>query len=484
MTPRRGALALLGALACCAAAGGVAGAEEDAGLRKHLTEREDKRRPREPWRIDVAGRPLTLGGEYATELGYLYQRGVAAPARPDRLALGNQLELEAFYSFGPPLSLFVQFAAVWEEDLIESPAADVSTVFFERGEMWLHSDDIAGTHVNFEVGRLDFEDERRWWWDDELDAVRVEYEREHYEISLALGQELGSERSDLDEIEPDAEGITRVLGEASWDWSENHGIELFFLYGNDHSKAETRGDLVRVGREDESDGRLTWLGARAMGAIERARFGIFGYWLDTGWVHGRERLLEFEYGEHGQSVALETDEHDVSGWAVDAGVSWGLPLRFEPRVFAGFAFGSGDPEGSGGTDHSYQQTDLQSNEAAFGGVQRFRHYGVLLDPELSNLAIVTIGGGLSLFQSSSLDLVYHHYRLDRRAGSMRQARIETPLTGVNRTLGDEIDLVVAIEEWERLEFDVAAAAFRAGRAFGQQDGAWSFGAFLGVRVGF
>jgi ABC-type glycerol-3-phosphate transport system substrate-binding protein len=67
---------------------------------------------------------------------------------------------------------------------------------------------------------------------------------------------------------------------------------------------------------------------------------------------------------------------------------------------------------------------------------------------------------------------------------MRQARIETPLTGVNRTLGDEIDLVVAIEEWERLEFDVAAAAFRAGRAFGQQDGAWSFGAFLGVRVGF
>jgi hypothetical protein len=183
-------------------------------------------------------------------------------------------------------------------------------------------------------------------------------------------------------------------------------------------------------------------------------------------------------------VVQQIDEHDVSGWAGDAGVSWSLPLPLEPRLYAGYAFGSGEPEGDGATDHSYQQTDLQSNEAAFGGVQRFRHYGVLLDPELSNLAIVTVGSGISLFRSSSLDLVYHHYRLDERAASLRQARIETALTSLDRTLGDEIDLVVAIEEWERLEIDCAAAAFRAGRAFGLQEGEWSFGGFVAMRVAF
>lgn len=464
--------------------GGATNAEEEEGLRQQLTEREDKRRPLEPWSIDVAGRPLTIGGEYAIELGYLRQRGVVPPARADRLLLGNELQLEAFYSFGPPLSLFVQITGVWEEDLIESPAADLSSVFVERGEMWLYSENIAGTHWNLDVGRLDFEDERRWWWDDELDAVRIAYERDRYEISIAVAQELGSERSDLDEIEPEAEGVTRILGEASWDWSKSHGVELFFLHANDHSTTETREDLVRFGREDETDGRLTWFGARAMGAIARAPLGVFGYWLDSGFVRGRERLIEFEDGENGNSVVWETDEHDVSGWAVDAGVSWSLPLRFEPRVYAGYAFGSGEPEGDGTTEHSYQQTDLQSNEGGVGGVERFPLYGVLLDPELSNLVVVTLGGGLALLHNSSLDLVYHHYRLDERAASLRQARLETALTGLDRTFGDEIDVVVAIEEWERFEFEFAAAAFRAGRAFGVQEGEWSYGAFLALRVAF
>ena len=41
---------------------------EQQSLRERLTEREDKRRPRVPWSIDVAGRPLTVGGEYETTL--------------------------------------------------------------------------------------------------------------------------------------------------------------------------------------------------------------------------------------------------------------------------------------------------------------------------------------------------------------------------------------------------------------------------------
>ena len=38
------------------------GAEDD--LRQRLTEREDKRRPLVPWSTELAGRPLTLSGEY------------------------------------------------------------------------------------------------------------------------------------------------------------------------------------------------------------------------------------------------------------------------------------------------------------------------------------------------------------------------------------------------------------------------------------
>ena len=152
------------------------------------------------------------------------------------------------------------------------------------------------------------------------------------------------------------------------------------------------------------------------------------------------------------------------------GLAWILPMAFEPRLFAGYAFGSGDRTLEEGTDHSFRQTGIEANEAGFGGVERFAHYGVLLDPELSNLQVLTVGAGLSLLRSSSLDLVYHYYRLDEPALFLRDARLEATLTGEHRDLGHGVDLVLALEEWERLEFELIGSAFRPGRAFGKDRG--------------
>ena len=49
---------------------------------QRLTEREDKRRPLEPFHVDVAGRPLTLGGEYELEIGALRRRVLREGAIP------------------------------------------------------------------------------------------------------------------------------------------------------------------------------------------------------------------------------------------------------------------------------------------------------------------------------------------------------------------------------------------------------------------
>ncbi len=99
----------------------------------------------------------------------------------------------------------------------------------------------------------------------------------------------------------------------------------------------------------------------------------------------------------GEKVTVEeVTRRDVNGWGVDAGLSWLLPLAYEPRLFAGYAYGSGDSDPDSGDDHSFRQTGIEVNEAGFGGVERFDHYGFLLEPELSNLGIVTVGAGLSL----------------------------------------------------------------------------------------
>ncbi|MGH8659700.1 MAG: hypothetical protein ACREV4_14815 [Gammaproteobacteria bacterium] len=100
---------------------------EDNDLRQQLTERADKRRPPVPWSIEVAGNPLTVSGEYELSPDYLRRR-VLSPAvdQPDRFLLEQGLEAEAFYSLGPPLSLFAQLRVTMEEDLLSDTFEKIS----------------------------------------------------------------------------------------------------------------------------------------------------------------------------------------------------------------------------------------------------------------------------------------------------------------------------------------------------------------------
>lgn len=449
--------------------------EDDEGLRQRLTEREDKRRPAKPFEVVLGGRPLTLGGEWEVEFLELHRWVVGEQVdEPDRRLLSQALELEAFYTFGKELSIFAQIQLAMEEDLLAHSKDEVSDQWIQREEMWIASEDIGGTGLGIEAGRLDFEDDRRWWWDDELDAVRAIYERETTEVAIAFAREIAPRRSDLSFVEPEHDRVARWIGEFSWDFQPDHALEIFALHQDDRSNTKRVGTVIDSDREDEPDSQLLWLGARAMGAFDLGGPGVLGYWLDGATVHGREHWTDYEEISDDQSEVTSVTRRDVDGWAIDVGFSWLPPLAWEPRVFAGYALASSD----------FRQSGIQANEAGFGGVERFGHYGWLLDPELSNLEIWTGGVGMSLLRSSSLDLVYHQYRLRKSTTELWDAELELELTGMSRALGREVDLVLALEEWERLEFTFALAAFWPGRALGEQSGRNSYGAFAAMRLAF
>lgn len=153
-------------------------------------------------------------------------------------------------------------------------------------------------------------------------------------------------------------------------------------------------------------------------------------------------------------------------------------------MFGGYAFGSGDGPSRENTDRSFRQSGAQANESGFGGVRRYPHYGLYLQPELSNLKITTLGAGISILKSSSLDLVYHRYSQVSASPSLSSATLEIAPTGKHRKLGTELDVVLAVEQWQRLEFEFGAGAFRAGRAFGPDEGSWSYRAFVTMRFAF
>jgi len=494
------------AIILCAGAP-ASGQEEDEfevqALREQLTEREDENRVEDPTVVDLFGRPLSLLGQYEITLTHVDRVSMGDPTNDfSRLFLEQELELEAFYTVHEELSFFAQVKLIQEEDLDSETPDDVSDAYAERGEMWIYAEELGGSPLSLEAGRLNFEDDRTWWWDEDLDAVRLIYEEDDFEIQLAVARELVPARSDRDFIEPDHEDVVRVITEASWDWSAEHALEFFVLSHNDRSRTEKPGEIVRDDREDESDADLMWLGLRASGAWEFEGGSLAAYWLDAGLVDGDESLVstgsgEEEEGEEedaedspgtglkpGRSVVEEVVRQDVSGWGLDTGITWMFPVVSDPRVTLAYAMGSGDRNSENGTDRSYRQSDLQGNEIGFGGVQRFQGYGELLDPDLSNLSIYTVGVGCSLLRSSSIDLVYHAYRLMEPADSLRDSELDSELTGTDRDLGQGIDLVFAVEEWETLEFELVASAFRAGKAYGRDEGEWDFGGSFACRVAF
>ena len=460
--------------------------EEPQSLRERLTEREDENRVETPTVIDLFGRPLSLSGE--TELAFesVRRRRLGAEEQGSGETLWEmELEGELFYSLSENVYLFAQ-GVVGLTRAVTAPrgAGQVEDVFAERGEMWLLVRNLFDRKIHLEIGRVDFDDDRTWWWDVDLDGARVEIEGEDVDFEIAVGREIAPRSTLEDRIDPEQERVFRVLGELSWNWAEDHAVELYWLHQTDHSPTEELGRIVGAEREDPSDARLTWVGPRIAGAFETERFGLFGYWLDAAYLRGRETLLEYEERDDDQSLVVGRIDRDVRGWAIDTGVTWAMPVAFEPRITLGFAMGSGDATPDEGRERAFRQTGLHENDSAFGGVERFRHYGALLQPELSNLRVATLGLGVSILQSSSIDLVFHDYRQVEPTESLRDAALDLELSGLHEHVGSEIDLVIAIEEWESVQIQLRAAGFRAGSAVGPSRSDWSYGAAASISYAF
>ena len=141
-----------------------------------------------------------------------------------------------------------------------------------------------------------------------------------------------------------------------------------------------------------------------------------------------------------------------------------------------FAFGSGDDPNTG-TNTEFRQTGLQSNEARFAGVSEFKTYGEALDPELSNLKILTVGLGFRPAPDVSLDFVYHHYWLDELADEIRNSALTAQMnqvdTRLSKDVGNAFDVVLGVRSLfgvRRLGLDLRAGWFFPGSAFLRNDG--------------
>jgi len=270
---------------------------------------------------------------------------------------------------------------------------------------------------SFQIGRQQFDDERQWLYDAELDGARA------FILHWGIVAQLSVSRGGL---------VNRdLLRKDTGDKTNNYIAYLTYFFNEDTNLATYL--LARDDTTGENDSPI-FLGVHSDGEVA----GNLDYWLELAYVIGKE------------------GEDNISGFGFDLGTTYVFDTALEPSLTLGYAFGT----------REFRQTGLEGNEGDFNGVVDFLYYGEFLEPELSNISIFTIGPGIKPTEETSIDLVYHYYIQTEASDELGDSSIDADTNGINKSLGSEIDLILGYEQLEeKLAIALSFGYFIPGSAF-------------------
>jgi len=369
--------------------------------------------------------------------------------RDNLLVLTPQLNGYIVYRPTDWIEALLEVIAEWDYAALEEKVVTLpggQTKFADKRYASLYADQayvrIKGVTEPFEfiAGRRNFEDDRRWLYDLSLDAVTARLKLGYFHAEASIAR---PDLVNLDLIKPVTKGR----------------INYYMYYMEYRGIEDTRLAAYAI-RHQDLDGtkaRPLNLGARATGFAT----ADLSYWGELAFLRGRDEF-----------------SRRFSGYAFDAGATY----RFEgaalsPAVTLGYAYGTGNADHGGASNHEFRQTGLESNEWRFAGISRFKTYGEALDPALTNLGILTMGFGFRPAGTISVDLVYHRYRLSEIAdgipASAITARMNQVDTRLSKDVGSGLDVVVGVRELfgiRRLGLDLRTGWLFPGKAFLSYDG--------------
>lgn len=372
---------------------------------------------------------LSVGGKVNLELK-LKSNEDLDDEEPDRLLLlESLLSLAAMYQLTPDIEIFGETRLSDEDSLEDTNGKKKEEKLIEFREGYILVRNLFDGPFGVQIGRQKLKDNREWLIDERLDAVRVFFEEGPWSGELSMSSML---------IDPDGneDKITNYLASLTFEYAKKSTITLFGMSREDRSNRDR--DPV-------------YLGVQAAGRLKKRR----RYWLDSAVMMGHDR------------------RRDLLGVGLDAGWSQQFKHPLKPSYTLGFAFGSGDDKAKDNKDREFQQTDLQDNTGRYFGRTKFSYYGEVFDPELSNMMIFTVGVGIVPSKNLSLDLVYHYYELVELSDELRDAAVVEDLTGKDKHLGHEIDLILGLKFTDNIRGSFTAGAFLPGSAFKEDRAAYA-----------
>ena len=335
-----------------------------------------------------------------------------------------QPELSLAFSYDPTdrLQLYLNIEPAYRHVDDEENKKQSETKLSLKEAFLSLSDILYGSTLK--LGRQRFRDEREWIYDDELDGGRLYHSFSRFAMEFSL-----TRNSDKDLLNhDDKEAVTNLVVHARYAVDRDDEIGLYAFAQDDRN---------------DPDQEIIFLGLHADGKAWKR----LAYWLELAHVRG------------------ETGSTDIRGLGLDIGATYVFDDRLKPSLTLAYAYGSGDKDPSDGKDGNFRQTGFQDNAARFNGFIRLKYYGEMLDPELSNLRITTIGAGIRPTRKTSLDLVYHDYRQVEASALVRDWEIDQDPDGYSTDIGYEIDLVAGYRIKPHHKGSFIVGSFHPGNAF-------------------
>ena len=427
---------------------------------------DERLRPESQFQTWIGDTLLTLTGAVSTDLNYQRNLDLDFNRQRDRFRWNTDVAINAIFSFPHGFYLFTELAM---EDELTFREHDPTRNDFQLqvDELFFQGPFTTSLPLIFRVGRQQFFEERRWYLDDNFDALRILFDPAPWHIRASVSVPVNNPNSQLrffDDIDVNRSQLDGMI-DVTYDF---HPLEqkskagFYILVRDDYSARDENPIWIGLRSYGRPKFKFDYNGNKTLQNLLKPRIK---YWFDAAFVAGNVR------------------SNRIRGFGLDIGATYiARKWAYEPYLTLGYAYGSGDSNPTNGTDSNFRQTGFQGNSGKFGGVVNFDYYGVLFDPELSNLHIFTVGVGMRPFEDSSIDVVYHHYEQDAPSVRIRSFDTAANLNGLNSELGDEIDMVLGIRALKNTRIRWRNGYFFPGPAFVKRDAA--FETRMDIQVSF
>jgi len=376
-----------------------------------------------------AGDHLLIGGEFRQNVEYEGEYDLSDNIKSNQKDARPEIRLELSGYLNGHFRAFAQ-ARIREMVYLDSersnpPGRNLNS---DITQLYILMKDIGLRGLAASLGRQDLDEDREWLFDEYLDMARI-----YYYGFQPFVFDFAYIHSNV-QLKDKFKTWTDFLLQVKYRFNKRSAIRAYFLSRKDTNSIRNR-EPVYYG--------LGYTGRVGQYLRPWAEFSI---------LRGEDK------GKN-----LEASAMDIGMTAI------AFNIKYAPSVTVGYAGGTGDKSGTDAVSNEFRQTGYQDNVGYFGGVRTLHYYGEVVDPELSNIKIWTLGTGFRPRENASLEIIYHIYKQDRLDNKKVRGNLRYPPpipNGVSDDLGWGLDFALGLANlWDRASFVWTFGLFKPGDAY-------------------